>query len=223
MERKSMLKRVLSFVLLITIFSSFTAPAMAHTKVPEETQLPPINVEELNEAGLDGELIMKILLIRYHILYDENDNLCTDLTVEQLVNDYGFTQQQLDDLQAIFNGTYVALGYRAPADRELANKPLSQKTMAKRFYISNDDLAHGSGAILCAAAAVGPEALQVAFTFYATLIGGPVGTAIAGVIDVLGAAFFIDFAFKIVGAVAQDKGLAFYFDYGFPPITIEIE
>jgi hypothetical protein len=196
---------------------------MAHTEVLGETQLPPINVEKLNEAGLDGELIMKVLLIRYHINHDENDKLCTDLTVEQLVNDYGFTQQQLDDLQAIFNGTYVAPRYRVETNRGLANRPLLQAKEAMRIYISNADLTDGAAAILLAAAAAGPDALAAAFTSFSFLLGGPLAGAVSVVSSVMGKAFFYGLASAIMVAVYQGKGLAIYLGGSYPYIHPKVE
>ena len=42
-------------------------------------------------------------------------------------------------------------------------------------------------------------------------------------VSALGYAFFVDLAAKIVGAIAQGKGVAFYLDWGFPPVSAKIE
>ncbi|PIH11547.1 hypothetical protein CTJ10_12785, partial [Staphylococcus epidermidis] len=63
----------------------------------------------------------------------------------------------------------------------------------------------------------GPAALEAAFFAWGAVSGGPIGAAIAGAAGFLGAAYFVDFAIKITGAVAQNKGITWYSKWEFPP------
>ena len=47
--------------------------------------------------------------------------------------------------------------------------------------------------------------------------------ALSGGVALLGIGFFIDFAAKITGAMLQDKGVALYVSWGFPPVKPKIE
>lgn len=55
------------------------------------------------------------------------------------------------------------------------------------------------------------------------MIGGPVGSALAAGVSLLGIGFFADLAVKITGALVQGKGVAFYAKWGFPPIVARIK
>ena len=76
---------------------------------------------------------------------------------------------------------------------------------------------------MATAAGSSPEALAAAWVGVSTMIGGPVGTIVAGGVALLGIGFFVNLAFKITGALAQGKGVALYLEWGFPPIVPEIE
>lgn len=77
--------------------------------------------------------------------------------------------------------------------------------------------------MLVTAAEAGPEALAAAFVGLSSMMAGPVGTIIGGGVALLGTGFFIALAMKITGALAQGKGLAFYPQWDFPPLKVEIE
>ena len=90
---------------------------------------------------------------------------------------------------------------------------------ARILYLSNNALTAGVGMSLVAAAEVGPAALAAAWTAFTATFSGPIaiGTAI------LGGTFFADLAVKILGAVAENKGIAIYAKWGIPPLKAEIE
>lgn len=135
----------------------------------------------------------------------------SDQTLEDV---YGFSKDELTDCHAVLQGTYRY------ASSQYIKKAGSK---APRFYISSQDLRFGIFGSLFVAAQIGPEALAAAVVAVSSAIGGPVGAALAGGVAVLGIGFFIDLAAKIVGAVAQNKGVAFYPQWGFPPLKIKIE
>ncbi|MCI7671176.1 MAG: hypothetical protein SOX57_08895 [Schaalia hyovaginalis] len=78
-------------------------------------------------------------------------------------------------------------------------------------------------AIIATAASTSPEALAAAFVAVSSMIGGPVGSALAAGVSLLGIGFFANLAVKITGALVQGKGVAFYAKWGFPPIVARVE
>ena len=106
----------------------------------------------------------------------------------------------------------------ARGDKSVFNQDYEARSGA-RFYISYDDLTAGVFAVLAA----GPEPLAAAWVGVSSMIGGPVGTVVSGGVALLGIGFFVNLAGKILGAIAQGKGVALYLDWGFPPIVPEIE
>lgn len=61
--------------------------------------------------------------------------------------------------------------------------------------------------------------LRIRIISYQQQLGIIVGMSTA----VLGSVFFADLALKITGALVQGKGVAFYLDWGIPPVTTAIE
>lgn len=166
------------------------------------------------DTGVDTELLCKIIDVSSYLEFgSDGRSLTTTLTDEQLVTDYGFTDAQVADFRAILDGTY-----KPPAPPEGIYTERSA-----RFYISNADLQAGAFAVLATAANAGPEALAAAFVGVSSMMGGPVGSVIGGGVALLGTGFFIALAAKITGALVQGKGVAFYPQWDFPPLRVEIE
>lgn len=222
------MKKLLSLVLSITMLFSLTTTAFAaenpgnanniHDQDIILTDSDISGIKQLDEAGLDGDLIEKLLTVSNHITFsDDQKTLKIDLSEEVLTDEYGFTEQQLVDLAAILNGTYQAPSVSADFYQ---NYPT---TRAARFYLSNADLQAGTFAVLATAAQAGPAALMAAWTSISTVLAGPLGTIAGFTTAVLGGAFFADLALKITGALVQGKGVAFYLDWGIPPVKTAIE
>lgn len=91
---------------------------------------------------------------------------------------------------------------------------------ARILYIDNATLTTGTASMLFAAAQVSPAALMAAWTAFTATFSGPIAI---GSSVVLGALFFGDLAAKIVGAGIEGRGIAFYADWGIPPLKAKIE
>ncbi len=209
------LKKVISVFLSLAMVLLYAQPTFAKSETPPSA--PSTNtdyVEVLNEYGLDGDLVGKIMNVSDHIYFNEAKNaLRTDLSDKELSAGYGFSDQQISDFHTILDGTYQ------PPE---LSKTLPT-TRAERFYLSNQDLTGGVFAVLGTAAAAGPAALMATWTSVSSALAGPLGTIAGMAVSALGYAFFVDLAAKIVGAIAQGKGVAFYLDWGFPPVSAKIE
>lgn len=90
---------------------------------------------------------------------------------------------------------------------------------ARLLYLDYHALTAGVGAALYSAAQVGPAALMAAWTVFTAAMSGPIAVGAA----ILGGTFFADLGVKIIGAVAQQKGIAIYAQWGIPPLRSEIE
>ncbi|MFR4352752.1 MAG: hypothetical protein ACLT3H_14000 [Roseburia sp.] len=64
---------------------------------------------------------------------------------------------------------------------------------------------------------------MAAWTSISTALAGPLGTVAGFTTAALGTAFFLDLSLKITGALVQGKGVAFYLDWGIPPVRTAIE
>ena len=166
----------------------------------------------LNDYGVDTALLEKILTVGKHINFAKDGKaLTTDLSDEELIETYKFTNEQLLNFHKILSGTYVPPKPKKPIYPDRA-----------KFYISNNQLKGGVFVALTIAAEQGPAALAATFTSLASLMG-PLGTVIGAGISVLGTGFFIDAAIKIAGAVSKGKGLEISTQWGFPPVQIVIK
>lgn len=86
-----------------------------------------------------------------------------------------------------------------------------------KVYFSNEDI----NAFLFAAAQIGPEALAAALDAVATMMGGPVGTVIGTILDIVGAASLANLCYLIIQAEADGEGIYIGIDWstGFPNYT----
>lgn len=163
-------------------------------------------------SSVDTELenlLWKIVDVGEYFSF-EGDRLTVSLSEEQLKTDYGFS-----DAEYVFLVDNV-LNPSTEGIQDIESLPTTYASCSG-VYISYIDFAVGF-----AASSVSPAALAAAFTAVASAISGPVGTIIAGGVAVLGIGFFADLATKIIGAVAQGKGVCLTLAWEFPPLKSEI-
>lgn len=159
-------------------------------------------------------LLWKIVDVGEYFSF-EGDRLTVSLSEEQLKTDYGFS-----DAEYVFLVDNV-LNPPTEDIQDIESLPTTYASCSG-VYISYIDFTVGFAAALFAASSVSPAALAAAFTAVASAISGSVGTMIAGGVAVLGIGFFADLATKIIGAVAQGKGVCLTLAWEFPPLKSEI-
>ena len=140
-------------------------------------------------------LLWKIVDVGEYFSF-EGDRLTVSLSEEQLKTDYGFS-----DAEYVFLVDNV-LNPPMEDIQDIESLPTTYASCSG-VYISYIDF-------------------TVGFTAVASAISGPVGTIIAGGVAVLGIGFFADLATKIIGAVAQGKGVCLTLAWEFPPLKSEI-
>lgn len=229
MNTKKAINRILTCFVVLSM--SFLLPSQAQAKAQEETYSldnTVYNSSCLTAIKLNNEqkdTLHKIVSVsKFYVIH--NNRLSIQLDDKELANTYNFTNKQILFLHKnVLNTTFKTTTNNTTAE---TSKKINSIASAKKsnkcsgFYLSYADLYVGIGSALNVAAGVGPEALAAAFTSLSTMIGGPIGTIVSGSIAVLGIGFFIDLAAKIVGAVAQQKGICFTLQWGFPPLISTI-
>ena len=191
------------------LISSMPTKAYASENVDDGDQF---NLADIFLSEEEAALIEKVSSIGDSFFFDENQCIATSLTDDLLISDYGFEESELLFLKASVIGKYI------PEN----DPPMTRLHVEGTFiYISHTDLVAGSCAALWAAAQSGPAALGAALTALATLIGGPVGTAIGAILGFLGAASLATLCGMIIWAVANGRGIRIGLVAQFPPIVME--
>ena len=174
-----------------------------------------IDLTQEQQATLD-----KIVSVGEYYRFN-GETLSIDLTREQLENNFGFTQADYEFLQ--HQVLDVANGKTGMAQRSSAD--LLYGRMAAKCngaYLSYYDLTTGFAVSVAAAAQAGPDALAAALTAISGMLRGPVGAALGAGVSVIGIAFFASTAVKIIGAIAQHKGVCFTGSWDFPFVRADI-
>lgn len=231
-NRKVNLAIVFSLILtLVTLSINTPALASGLEKTPEQnpsmetvtlTEEEKDSIKELESTGVDAELMIKLLEVSNYISFNnDQETLNVSLSDDSLRNEHGFTETQLQDFKAILDGTYQSEVEQVTAGE--SDQVVAASSGYRAGYLSNFALKSGTFAALGAAAQVSPAALMAAWTGVSSLLAGPLGTVAGISTAVLGGAFFADLALKITGAITQGKGVAFYLDWGIPPVKTAIE
>lgn len=221
MLRKRLLAIFMSCALILSVapMNVFAMENNIHDNDVVLTNNDMENIEQLESFGVDVELVTKLLTVSKYIKFNaDQKTLRVDLSDDVLEKEYGFTVTQLKDFNAILAGTYQSSNIGVNTTGNIITT-----RSAARFYLSNNDLQAGTFAVLATAAQAGPAALMAAWTSISTALAGPLGIIVGMSTAVLGSIFFADLALKITGALVQGKGVAFYLDWGIPPVTTAIE
>ncbi|MEH7229254.1 hypothetical protein V7069_12475 [Bacillus safensis] len=223
-ELRSYLSLVVASVILISLVSPVVAQAQTLDRSKGAvtlTESEKNSISDLEKSGVDTKLVTKLLEVSNHIHFKKDQKtLSVDLSDDVLMKEYDFTKTQLKDFKAILDGTY---NYSASKESILKSNQVAKTSSYRAGYLSNTALKSGTFAVLTVAAQSGPAALMAAWTAVSSALAGPLGTVAGISTAVLGGAFFADLALKITGAMTQGKGVAFYLDWGIPPVKTVIE
>lgn len=201
--------------ILLASMGSLTVSAVS---IDESQQITSHQTEHINS---DENLATKIANIGSYISFeDDSENLQISLSDQELKEHFNFDSLEIEQLHMILNGEYDTTIYNSETNNSVTT--FSTQKSGKRLYLSNHTLTAGAASALLIAAQTSPAALKASFVALSTSVG-PIGTLVAAGAAGFGASFFADLALKITGAVAQGKGVAFYFDWGWPPVSSAIE
>lgn len=163
---------------------------------------------DIHLSAEDQEFLEKVVSVG-EFYYIDNNELKISLEKDELVNLYGYSDSDYSRLMDTVIGTYVA-------EEDNVIQPYVFIENAT-LYITHEDLSAGVFAVLVTAAAAGPAAIAAALTTIGTMLAGPVGTFITGLLAALSAPSLVELGVKVTQAVATGKGLYIKPVLSYPP------
>lgn len=217
------LRLLLASILSLVMVGVMIPTASANAAEVSSTSGCIVSDDIVVDDELQSNLDKITLVMPYFRFTDGGRRLDITLSREELQNQFGFTDAQYEFLsQHVLNPPAAAYVVEdRPMQREGVSTMRRAVAGCSGVYMSYMDLTAGFAAALFAASQVSPAALAAAFTAMSSAFG-PISAVVAGGIGVLGYAFFRDFAVKIIGAVAQRKGVCLTGQWSWPPLRAEI-
>lgn len=179
----------------------------------EKFLLDDIEISKEDEAFID-----KVVSIsEFYTVEPKSNELTVSLSKNELINTYGFTEEQYDRLQNVVLNHSVG-----SSDDDLETPVITPYLHVSNgaLYISNTDLNTGAFAAVGAAATVSPAALQAALIAVSSVVGGPVGTVLSTVMTVISGPSLIELAGRTVSAIATGRGIYIKPVFDYPPLDI---
>lgn len=167
--------------------------------IEEEIKINNSDIQELNDL-MDTGVFSEFDL-------DKNDNLILNKSIDQLVTEYKLSAEQVSIINLILN----------PSSINNVESKLSFKWEgnAVRVTLTSNDVV----AFFSSAAMIGPAAIKAALIGLGTVVGGPMGAAIASAIALLSTKHIISFGSVVLAATSKNRGMYIkigigIFDYG---------
>lgn len=190
----SKLKKLLSLTLVLSLLFATTISASA-ANIPDGDNNMVVSLEDFSNTDLQFFSKFSSVLNGYYT--NEFGEISFSYTSEDLT-DLGFTETDILTLAEINSrvcGTTIS-------EEDTIIQPRIFLEGGK-VYFDNADI----HALLLGAASLGPEALYAAIVGISTLVGGPVGTAISGILGFLGAASLGYLCYLIIQASVNGQGI----------------
>lgn len=193
------MKKLLSVILSFTMIFSMSVTAFAHesttAKAIQDTKEIKFSLNDINEN--DKAFLNKMSQVFDGYITNKSGAIEFTYNDEQLSN-ICFTQSEIIKLTEINNTVCGTVLSKEP------NSPIYTKMFVEggKIYFDNVDVQ----AFLFAAASVGPQALYSALVALGSTLG-PVGTAIAAVVGIIGAPSLASFCYYIIQAAYYDQGV----------------
>lgn len=213
----------ISATLAIGISGLVSYPAHAESTTPKSvSSVSPTLASFSTSSSETGEAYANLVdTLKHEFTFDRDGNLALKSSTDDLAKKYSLTDVEVSQLDALLNTANTSTGSVAQssptAPRAVAAGDRGDG--ARILYLDNATLTAGAASMLFAAAQVSPAALMAAWAAFTATFGGPIAIGAA----ILGSAFFADLAVKIVGAGVEGRGIAFYADWGIPPLKAKIE
>lgn len=201
-----MFKRIIVSV-LATLMFLIVLPTKVNATSNESSDVY-LNSHNLTEEN--AEFIDKVVSVsKYYII--ENNELSISLSKEELINDFGFTEEEYLRLEKDVLGKTIKSDYiPAPPTRVyISNGAL---------YIPAYELRAGAATALVAAANAGPGPLAAALSAIGAAFGGPVGLTITGILTLAAVPSLAELCGRIIYASMTDKGIYIKPVLSYPPL-----
>lgn len=190
----SKLKKLLSLTLVLSLLFVTTVSASA-ANIPDSDNNMVVSLEDFSNTDLQFFDKFSSVLNGYYT--NEFGEISFSYTPEDLAA-LGFSETDLRTLAEINSrvcGTIIP-----EEDTIVLTRVFLEDG---KVYFDNADI----HALLLGAASLGPEALYAAIVGISTLVGGPVGTAVSGILGFLGAASLGYLCYLIIQAAANGQGI----------------
>lgn len=203
---KKIIATVISTLLATYILPVFSVNAADNesVNVANEEDIQNIKQDEdsitLDLQGVSSEeesYMYKIASIGEYYYFDDSDNLALDLSKDELVEFFDFTETEAEK---VFDQILITNG------EENIITPYFHMSNGK-LYISNLDLESGVFSAILIAAQSGPAAVSAAFTALSTSLGGPAGVFIGTLVSLVGGPGLYDIAMHGVQALVDGRGI----------------
>lgn len=190
------MKRIISlFMSLILVLTMSTTAFAAESEYTNEIDHKMIISSE-NFSAEDVAFFEKMSLVFDGYTSNEAGEICFTYSIASLY-ELGFSESEISKL--------------ATLNEEICGTILTDENIAQskifvedgKVWFTYDDVM----SFLFAAATVGPEALYAAIVALGSVSLGPVGTAIAAIVGVIGAPSLASFCYQIIQAVANQQGV----------------
>lgn len=213
----------ISATVAIGISGVVSYPAHAESTAPQSvSSVSPTLGSFSANSNETGEAYANLVdTLKHEFTFDRDGNLALKSSMRDLAKKYSLTDVEVSQLDTLLNTANTSTGSVAQSISTAPRAVVAgdRGDGARILYIDNATLTTGTASMLFAAAQVSPAALMAAWTAFTATFSGPIAIGSA----VLGSLFFADLAMKIVGAGVEGRGIAFYADWGIPPLTAKIE
>lgn len=131
-----------------------------------------------------------------------DDKLTLNSPLSALQEKYHLSDAEIQMVQSMFKFDQQRRANSASSKHQNSADPQLSANGTIVYFTQNDMFA-----FLLTAASVGPEGMAVALTAVATLIGGPVGTAIGVILGIIGIASLSNFCYLVLQAKLDGTGV----------------
>lgn len=143
------------------------------------------------------QLFMKKLTHIYPYFYFNHNQLALSIDYDTLKTEYGFTDDDIVTIDSMLKAPAISW------DNETSNIQSRMYVKGSKVYFTHADVVSA----LYSAALIGPSAIYAALVGLGTISLGPVGTAIAAAVGVLGFPSLAGFTYQVIQAASNGQGV----------------
>lgn len=143
------------------------------------------------------QLFMNKLTHIYPYFYFNHNQLALSIDYDTLKTEYGFTDDDIVTIDSMLKAPALSLATETP------NIQSKMYIKGSKVYFTHADVVSA----LYSAALIGPSAIYAAIVGLGTISLGPVGTAIAAAVGVLGFPSLAGFTYQVIQAASNGQGV----------------
>lgn len=166
--------------------------------VVDSNDIQPSNMDSFTlDLNSQQQLFMNKLTHIYPYFYFDNNQLALSIDYDTLKTEYGFTDDDIVTIDSMLKAPAISW------DNETSNIQSRMYVKGSKVYFTHADVVSA----LYSAALIGPSAIYAALVGLGTISLGPVGTAIAAAVGVLGFPSLSGFTYQVIQAAPNGQGV----------------